>query len=130
MRELAKQLIDALKAEGFTIQRYNSYSTRSIYLKLDYGVSNSIRISDHKGKDHLSYRFNLLTHIEESYITQDRFPRYFYPAKDVKKLITEIIQHRDIQQKRYGLKSYQSLMDKNRVENADKRGFWKEAFLV
>ena len=47
---LADYIAKRLISEGFTVQRYNAYTTNSIYLKLDYGVCNSIRISDHPGK--------------------------------------------------------------------------------
>ncbi|MBM7715323.1 hypothetical protein JOC94_002310 [Bacillus thermophilus] len=50
LQETADYIIARLKKKGIVIQRYDSYSTNSIYLKLDYGVSNSVRISDHKGK--------------------------------------------------------------------------------
>ena len=42
------------------IHRLDAYSTNSIYLKFDYGIVNSLRISDHEGKKHLSYRYNIL----------------------------------------------------------------------
>lgn len=35
------------------IHRLDAYSTNSIYLKFDYGIVNSLRISDHEGKKHL-----------------------------------------------------------------------------
>lgn len=34
------------------IHRLDAYSTNSIYLKFDYGIVNSLRISDHEGKKH------------------------------------------------------------------------------
>ena len=51
---IADYIVDSLLTYGFTIQRYNAYKTSSVYLKLDFGVCNSIRISDHDGKEHLS----------------------------------------------------------------------------
>ena len=48
-------MCELLLEKGFIVQRYDSVTTNSIYLKLDYGMCNSIRISDHKGKKHLSY---------------------------------------------------------------------------
>ena len=47
-QNIADYIQSKLLEYGFKIQRYNAYSTNSIYLKLDYGVCNSIRISDHK----------------------------------------------------------------------------------
>jgi hypothetical protein len=47
---IADAVIKELTAAGFVIQRYDAFSTNSIYLKLDYGLCNSIRISDHRQK--------------------------------------------------------------------------------
>ncbi|MCL2223599.1 MAG: hypothetical protein FWB96_01380 [Defluviitaleaceae bacterium] len=45
IQQLADKLVLRLKAEGFTVQRYNAYTTESVYLKLDYGIAYSLRIS-------------------------------------------------------------------------------------
>lgn len=37
--EIADLIIPKLLALGFIVHRYNAYSTNSIYIKLDYGVS-------------------------------------------------------------------------------------------
>ena len=58
-QEIADYLSEELKNNGFTVHRYDGFSTKSIYLKLDYGVCNSIRISDHNGKKYLKYRYNI-----------------------------------------------------------------------
>lgn len=65
--EIANKIQSKLLDKGFIIHRYNAYSTKSIYLKLDYGVGNSIRISDHIGKGHLQYRYNVLTTVKKPY---------------------------------------------------------------
>lgn len=58
-KALADSLSERFLAEGFTVHRYDAYSTSSVYLKLDCGMCNSIRISDHRGKKHLAYRYNI-----------------------------------------------------------------------
>lgn len=130
MKNIAKQIIDRLKRNGIIIQRYNAYSTKSIYLKLDYGVSNSLRISDHRGKKHLSYRFNLLTDIDKSYTDDGEYMRHYYSKSDIDKLIADIIQHREKQIEKYGMSGYKSLMEVNKNRNESKRGFWEKAVLV
>ena len=52
-QNLTEVLQEALLEAGIVIQRYDAYSTDSVYLKLDYGVCNSIRISNHNGKRYL-----------------------------------------------------------------------------
>lgn len=60
IQSIADSLTHTLSQAGFTIQRYDASTTDSIYLKLDYGVGNSIRISNHTGKKHLNYRYNII----------------------------------------------------------------------
>lgn len=43
-------LVEKLLNMNFVVHRYNSHSTSSIYLKLDYGFSCGIRIADHLEK--------------------------------------------------------------------------------
>ena len=64
IRDLAAYVCDRL-AGKVVIHRYDAYSTNSVYLKFDYGVGNSLRISDHKGKKHLAYRFNIILDLRE-----------------------------------------------------------------
>ena len=42
LNDIAEMLCRNLISEGFIIQRYDAYSSNSIYLKLDYGACNSI----------------------------------------------------------------------------------------
>ena len=44
LENLADSIANRLAREGFIVQRYDAKTTDSIYLKLDYGVCNSIRI--------------------------------------------------------------------------------------
>ena len=59
-KKIANILIQRLLSKGFIVHRYNSHTTSSIYIKLDYGVSCGIRIADHPGKKKYSYRFNVI----------------------------------------------------------------------
>lgn len=59
-KEVAKILTKKLVDLDFIVHRYNSKTTSSIYLKLDYGLACGIRIADHKGKEKYRYRFNVM----------------------------------------------------------------------
>ncbi|WP_181879268.1 hypothetical protein [Levilactobacillus brevis] len=48
------------QSQGIKVMRYDAYSTNSVYLKLDYGLLYTLRISDHPGKRYLAYRFNVI----------------------------------------------------------------------
>lgn len=89
---LADSIAKRLIAEGFTVQRYDAYTTNSIYLKLDYGVCNSIRISDHPGKKYLKYRYNIGSFVKEYRKEKDRFDRFYYRADKSKNMIKKIIE--------------------------------------
>jgi len=132
IQELADILIAGLKKAGFVIQRYNAYSTKSIYLKLDYGVGNTIRISDHSGKDHLSYRYNLMTNIKKYYKEVDHkgFLRTYWPMKSVQSLIGTIIKNRTERIEKYGIERYRYYMKQNIHDNQYARGFWAQAVMV
>ena len=53
IKKIADDISRSLLEEGFDILRYDSYSSNSVYLKIDCGVCHTIRISDHPGKKHL-----------------------------------------------------------------------------
>lgn len=130
INRLADIIIFRLHSEGIHILRYDAYSTNSIYLKLDYGVCNSIRISDHKGKKHLKYRYNIGTDINNKHTTDDGYQRYFYPADRYEDLLKDIIDDRNWKIKKYGNEGYRSYMRDNIATKADTRGFWQEARIV
>lgn len=134
LNRCAEYIVQALAAEGVVIQRYDSYTTNSIYMKLDYGVINSLRISDHKGKKHLAYRYNILTTCGNgtrySFTTAKGHERFFLPLHEVDILIAKILYDRKGKQTMYGDIKYKSYMVDNREKNKDKKGFWQQAKLV
>lgn len=117
------KLLEDLYREGFVLQYYMAFSTSSCYIKLDNGVSNSVRIADHKGKDKYQYRFNLMIGLNKSY---EKDGRYYYSVEDYQKLIKDIKQFRDEQLERYGF-SYYEYMLKNKKDAESKKGFWEKA---
>ena len=129
IKDIADKLVSALGRKGFIIQRYDAFKTDSVYLKLDYGVCNSIRISDHPGKRNLQYRYNVIIGGELN-ITEDVYIRYFYNEDTLKELYYQILLDKKIKVDKYGQRKYQSLMVKNQQDNENKKGFWKESRVV
>lgn len=129
--QVASHIIEALRPY-FIIHRYDAYSTASIYLKFDYGVANSLRISDHPGKSHLSYRFNIGLQIKEPYVQNHRgYPREYFPVSQVDKLIQKIIEHKASRLRRYGQVGYRLYENRARQEHInDTSGFWSHCYLV
>lgn len=134
IRILADQVVEKLKAHKVVIQRYNSYSSNSVYLKFDYGVSNSLRISDHKGKGHLAYRYNALTVCKKPIAARDKergLLRFYYPINAVDDLVNKILYDRWEKIHRYGRANYLHYMGINKEQNKNaKKGFWSQAVIV
>lgn len=49
VHEASKRVIRAAHKEGFVVQRYISKLSSSIYIRFDFGMAGTLRISDHAG---------------------------------------------------------------------------------
>lgn len=125
LRDKATYIIDKLKAQDIVIHRYNAYSTNSIYLKLDYGVCNSIRISDHSGKKHLSYRYNIGTDLTRDTRVNNGYMQHYYQMSEVDIMLDKIIEDRQSKITKYGIEKYKEYMKSNKRASQNKKGFWQ-----
>lgn len=132
IKKTADFLIKRLKAEGIVVQRYDSYSSNSIYLKLDFGACHTIRLSDHKGKRHLSYRYNVLTVCEEPIATKDGLGRvkYYFPIKRRQLILDKILYDRKQLIDQWGDPAYREFMSKCWRKGQSSKGFWQSARVV
>ena len=130
LNDIAEMLCRNLISEGFIIQRYDAYSSNSIYLKLDYGACNSIRISDHPGKKYLKYRYNIGPYVKEFQEVKDKFPRIYYRETKSQSLLKRIIRDKSGKLQYYGKEKYKKFMEENRIKNMNSKGFWSQAELV
>lgn len=130
INDAAQELIQLLHAQGVIIQRYDASSTNSIYLKFDYGTANSIRISDHRGKTHLKYRYNLMADETKVRSEMDKYQRYYWPIDQVQACAELILKERQAKIDRFGLDRYKSFMEQNRTDHTNDKGFWSDAWLV
>lgn len=114
------KLLKELKKSGMTLHYLKAYSTDSCYVKIDYGASCSIRISNHKGIEKYKYRFNLMTDIDKSY---EKDERKYYCVKDISKLIDDVKKERH-NRRRYS--DYEYWLEKNKEACYRKcKGFWE-----
>lgn len=127
---ITKLICNILLNENFIIQRYLSKTTNSIYLKLDYGVCNSIRISDHPGKKNLHYRYNVIIGGEDTIIDDDGYTRFYYNENSIHDMIQQIRFDRCLKIDTYGNDNYGKFMRKNYVEHINDKGFWSDAEFV
>ncbi|MBY9078279.1 hypothetical protein KIH86_17785 [Paenibacillus sp. HN-1] len=129
---IAAELIERLKREGFIVQRYDSVTTSSVYLKLDYGVANSIRIGDHRGKKQYKYRYNIDIGRKQinRHTTGEGWPRWYYPETELDSLFRDLLRERERIKQRFGPDQYWALMAQKQFENRGNKGFWRSAKLV
>jgi len=117
-KQVAKILVKQLTNLGFVIHRYNSVTTDSIYLKLDYGVCCGIRISNHSGKKKYHYRFNLIKNYNGDKITYfENLISYFYNFEELPELIKDIQGEKANKIKKYGLEKYKEIMKRKAISN-------------
>ena len=128
-KRLANQVIKQLKTEGIKVMRYDAYSSNSIYLKMDDGVLGTIRISDHRGKKHLPYKWNLIRGDKCRTEHQGRLERHYFSFREVDRMVTDILEDRDILVLKYGLNRYQDFMKQNKCQTPS-YGFWAKAKYV
>lgn len=116
--EVVNILISKLLDMGFIIHRYNSHSTSSIYLKLDYGLSCGIRIADHPGKKKYSYRFNVIKdYVGNKVILKDGLICNFYDFYELDNVVNAVQKEKQDKINKYGLRNYQIYMEKQKNEN-------------
>lgn len=130
LRQFAQTLIDELKSYGFHVLRYDAQRSNSIYLKLDYGVACSVRISDHIGYDHLHYRFNAILGLKISKtITHQGKERHFLTLEDYRRLVTLIISERNLKRQRFSEKNYLYYQERNKARvGKEPRGFYRHCY--
>lgn len=125
LNDIAESVIQKLKGKVI-IHRYDSYSTNSIYLKFDYGVANSLRISDHTGKRHLKYRYNILTDQKVKSITTDHgFERFYYSPEMINAVCRDILSAKKAKQERY--RNYDAVVNHAMEKIYHEKGFWQDA---
>ena len=112
-KDVANFLIPRLMDLGIIVHRYNSHSTSSIYLKLDYGLTCGIRIADHPGKKKYSYRFNVIKdYIGDKVILKDGLICRFYDYTELDSVLDAVKKEKKEKINKYGLENYKRYMKK------------------
>lgn len=128
--QAVKQVVELLKAKepDIIIHYYHSYTSNSIYLKLDYGAANSIRISDHdKSDDGYNYKYELRTDKELSWHRfEDGVYKIMYPANQCEQLVNKILKERDRKIKAKGATYVNEMNKRKKYMDSDKsKKFYK-----
>lgn len=120
--DVAKILTERLIKLGFVVHRYNSVTTSSIYLKLDFGVCCGIRIADHNGRKRYHYRFNVMKKYNGNRaINRDGLISYFFDYTEIDEIIKMIQREKVNKVYRYGEKNYLEYMRKSKTEKLYER---------
>lgn len=130
IKRAADYLVEQLKIHKIKVMRYDAYTTNSVYLKLDDGVIGSIRISDHKGKKHLRYKYNLIKGSNRYKRNDKGVTRYYVPMRDIELLVQKILYDKQQLLKQHGEFTYLKYMKQNRARGKESKGFWKQAKYV
>ena len=116
--EVARKLIEILREKGFKINKYYAKTTKSIYLKLDYGVCCGIRISNHNGKKKYKYKFNMLKEYNGPKQKNDKgYIRLFYDYSNTDELVNDVQNEKKSKINKYGLSNYHEYMKINSQDN-------------
>ena len=128
--QVAELLIDELmnKCPDIIIHYYHSYTSNSIYLKLDYGTASSIRISDHDKSDN-GYNYKYELRIDKTlswHRFEDNIYKIMYPASQVEQLANKIIKEREKKMNVKGEGYKNELNKRKNYMNSDKsKRFYK-----
>lgn len=130
VKEMAIYLIKKLSRKHIVIQYYKK-NENTIYLKLDYGVLGTIRISDVKEAKPFNHKYNLVTFIVKPYVKHvpsdyGVILRYFYPFNHADMLIKQILDDRRKKSFQYGLINYKLYMNKNKSVLETQEPYWKQ----
>lgn len=122
--KIAKILIKRLLEKNFIIHRYNSHSTSSIYLKLDYGLSCGIRIADHLGKKKYHYRFNVIKNYKgDKVVVRDNLVSFYFNHNELEDVIEKVVEERQKKVDKYGIDNYNRYMKMQSNNDLYKRFF-------
>lgn len=132
MKALADEIQEKLLDMGFTVHRLDAFTTNSVYLKVDCGVCHSIRVSDHRGKKHLKFRYNIGTFVKKFRSVNDMYRRYYFTVDEVDRLVKFVKYDRvraiDVMG---GRKAYKEQVKRFRERGeAMTEGFWTKCWEV
>lgn len=120
-------LVEAVKAEGIHVLFYKSKTSESYYFKFDYGAANSLRASDHDGKDHLAYMFNLRSDLRGKSTKKHKSgtTMYIYGYDCLETLAKAIVLGKQQRIKFRGLEWYNEQMQVGKSKVGNGKGFWQ-----
>jgi|SRR5690625_613826 len=125
-------IVQKCKENGIVVHRYKAKTSNSIYLKFDWGVAHSLRISDHKGVKKYHYRFSLLKGLRKTtrITMRNNSHSTYYPFREIYQCWDDILRNRKEVMKKKGKELYLKEMKEmeeriNRLPRHKLYPFWK-----
>ncbi len=123
-----ERLIQGLKEKKIHLLRWDDPKTHTIYLKMDWGVLSTIRISDQMESGKYSYKYNVILGSKKGVVKQENgITREYYTLREVKALISSIEIEREEKIHKYGRANYQKYMLANKQKAKSQKGFFEGA---
>ena len=111
-KRIANKIKKLLNKRGFLVQMQISKNTKSVYLKIDNGACNGIRISDHKNNK-TNYKFNMIKNYngKRNEYHNGKIKSY-YNFSAIGRLISDIELERSDRVIKYGYSNYKKIRNK------------------
>ena len=121
-------LIQSLKEMKIHVLRGEDPKTNTIYLKLDWGVLSTIRISDQIDSGKYSYKYNVIIGAKKGSVKQENgVTREYYTLRELKALFSSIEIEREEKLYKYGQTNYQKYIRSNQQQTHQQKGFFENA---
>mgnify|MGYP004684540503 CR=1 FL=1 len=123
-----ERLIQGLKEKKIHLLRWDDPKTHTIYLKMDWGVLSTIRISDQVASGKYTYKYNVILGAKKGAVKQENgITREYYTLREMKALISSIEIEREEKIHKYGRANYQKYMLANKQKAKSQKGFFEGA---
>ena len=133
-KNIALSIQSELKNRGYAVHRFDDYLNRTIILKVDYGLLDTIRISEKADSLNFPYKYNVRMDLKrERVVSEDSKVRYYFPYENHSKLFDTIDFYYSECKSKYGEKWYSDKLKE--LENTclygfGKSYFWRKAYRV
>lgn len=132
MNNILKNIISRLKNENFIVHMYQD--SEGTYLKIDYGICDTIRFGEYHSNDYFRYRYNVIRDCSmfRKELVKDNIERFFYPPTDIDHLIHDIVLYRNNKVDKYSEKGYKKILEQSKLQaiNDKTNTFWLNAHEV
>lgn len=123
-----ERLIQSLKEMKIHVLRLDDPKTKTVYLKMDWGVLSTIRISDQVDSGKYSYKYNVIIGSKKGSVKQENgVIREYYTLREMGALLSSIEIEREEKLYKYGQANYQKYIRANQQRAKQQQGFFEDA---